>query len=117
MGVDGLDGGADHAEDAPVRVRRRQILLLDRTQRFGRSRVAGNDDERAAETEKMGDALEREAQHRFEGAVAVRRARVIAEVDIIMLRQQPADPLEDRQAAEPGVEDADRSRFHHAGSL
>ena len=109
MECEHLDRGPNDPEHPPVRAGSGQIALLDAAQRLGRSGVAGDDHQRTASLEERLHALERESKHDFERAIAVGRARIVTEVDVVVIRQLGPDALEDGQATESAVEDADRT--------
>ena len=105
--ADDLDGGTYHAQHASLRVEKGQVPLLDATQRLGRCGVAGQDDEVAALLEQIPHSLERELIDEVEGACAVGSAGVVAKVEVIVLRHQPAYLAQDSQSAIARVEDTD----------
>ena len=105
--ADGFHRGADDTQYAPGGVQVGQVVLLDGAQGFGRGRVAGQDDQVAAPGEEVGDALQRVAVYHVERACAVGRAGVVAQVDVVVLRQGGAYLLQDGEASVAGVEHAD----------
>ena len=91
--------GADYAKHAARGVDARQVVLLDGAQGLGRRRVAGYDDQAAAHREQPPDGFEREAVDHVERARPVRSAGVVAQVDVVILRQEAAHLVEDGQSA------------------
>ena len=60
-------------------------MLLDGAQGFGGSGIAGKDDERAALAEHISNGIESIVVDAIEGTCTVRRTRIVAEVEIIVL--------------------------------
>ena len=104
-----LGRGADYAEHAARGVEARQVILLDGAQSLGRRRVAGQDDEAAAHGEELYDGFARELVHHVERARPVRRTGVVAEVQVVVLRQHAAHLVQDGKSAVAGVEHSDRT--------
>lgn len=106
----GFDRGADHAQYAAVRIACRQIILLQGAERFGRSRVAGQYDQWAAALKERFDRLKRVLVDHLKRVRTIRSARVIAQIQIIILGQQTLKLSQDGHPPVAGVEDAYRSR-------
>ena len=62
----------------------------------------------------MAPDLEREAPDLGERSRPVRQPRVVAEVDDVLVRQRDEQLVEDGEAADAGVEHADRPPVHRA---
>ena len=105
----GFNGGAYHSEHAPRRVEIREVALLNRTQRLGRRRVAGKDDEVASALEQRPDSLKSELIDNVKRAGAVGSAGVVAEVEVVVMRQSPPHFFENCQAAVARIEHSDRA--------
>ena len=108
-----LDGrvrlGRDHADH------RQRQLLLELRQRRRRRGVAGDEDQLdALALHERGD-LAGEAADLVERARPVRQARVVAEVDEVLVRHRHETLVQDGQAADARVEDADGTGIHGAG--
>ena len=86
---------------------RGQNLLLDGPQGLGRSGIAGDDHQLAIACEELFDAFPGETEDGLEGSASVRRARVVAQVDLVVLGQTGADAFEKGQTAEAGIENTD----------
>ena len=100
--------GRDHAHD------RHGQLLLQPRQCGRRGGVAGDEDELHVLPGKVGADLARETADLFERTRAVRQARVVAEVDEILVRHRHEALVEDGQSPDTGVEDAYGPRVHGA---
>lgn len=105
---DALRDRADDAEDPPAGMFGGKILLLDRSEGFGRGGVAGQDDQPAAPVEQPADRFPCEAMDGFERSRPVGRPGVVAQVDEIVLRKDGGDFPEDGQPAVSRIEDSDR---------
>ena len=105
-----LDRRADNAEYAAVRIARRQVVLLQSAERFGRSRVAGQYDQWAAALKERFDRLKRVLVDHFKRVRTIGGACVIAQIQIIILGQQTLKLSQDGHPPVAGVEDAYRSR-------
>ena len=101
---------ADHAKYAPVGRLEGEHLLLDRAKGFGRGCVAGDHHEVASDREEFLNSLTGEIENELEAAGAIGSAGIVAEIDVIVLRQPAADFLEDGEASVTGVENSDRTR-------
>ena len=71
---------------------------------LGRGRVAGQYDQRASLFEKMFDGFESESVDELERARAVWCARIVAKIQIVVLRQPVADVAQYGKAPESGIE-------------
>ena len=102
----GLDGGAharlEHAHHGHVEVG------LDARQRLGRGRVARHHDDLDAVATQQRDVLAREALDDVGALVAVGHARRVPEVHERLVRQAFEQRAQHGQAADAGVEHADR---------
>ena len=83
-----FDGGAYDTEHAAVGVDERQIVLLNRAKRLGRCGVAGENHQMTSLVEEVAHGFECEAVHDVKRARAVGRTRVVAEIYVVILRQQ-----------------------------
>ena len=102
--------GRDHADD------RHLERLLQRGQRGRRGGVARDHDQlHALRLEVAGD-LEREAPDLGERPRPVRQPRVVAEVEEVLVRHRHQALVQHGQAADAGVEHADRPRIHRGDS-
>lgn len=72
-----------------------QIFLLNGAQSFGRSGVATQDDELATHLKKLDDGLPRELINHLERAGAIGSTRVVAQIDVVVLRQELPNAVED----------------------
>ena len=90
--------------------------LLDHVERERRCRVARDDDRLHVLVEQESDRAARVAAHRFGRLRAVRKARRVAEVEEVLEGHAPRHRLEHREAADAGVEEADRPRVAHVRS-
>ena len=103
-----LDRGAYNPQHPLVGGDAGQIVLLNRTQRLSRSRVAGQDYQRTP--------LVEEVQHRLFGKLidnlkrpcTVRGPGIVAQIEVVVLRQPLAHLFENGEAAVSRVEDTDR---------
>ena len=86
---------------------RGQVALLDRAQGAGGGRVAGEDDQRATGVEQPLDRFERVVVDHVEAARAVGRPCVVGQVEVVVAGELSPQGLEDGEAAESGIEDAD----------
>src|SRR5581483_9145030 len=102
----GLRAGLDHTDHGHV-----ADPLADRRQPHRGSGVAGNDEALHAVTCKRLRCLQRVAHDRLRALGAVRQTSGVAEIDEPLPRQLRRKGLEDREAADAGIEDADR-RIH-----
>jgi len=109
---EGFDGRADDAEDASGGAEMRKVYLLKGAERFCGGRIAGEDNEGAVEAAKVSDGLSSEVVDDIEGAVAVGRAGVVAEIDVVVLRKVSGDLPKDGESSVAGVENADASRLN-----
>ena len=78
-------------------------------------RVAGDDDRLDVALGEPVERLRREREDLLVGSHAVGRPGVVAEVERRFARRAADDLAQDRQAADPGVEDPDRTRVGHRG--
>ena len=106
-----LDGRTDDAQDAPRGVPPREVALLDRAQRLGRSRVASQDDQLASLAEEAHDGLAREAIDHLKRTPAIRSPGIVSQIDVIIFGHLLLDFVEDCQSAVTGVENTDGARF------
>lgn len=107
---DHFGGWADNAENAAGWVEACKISLLDGSKRACRCGVASEDDERATLPEEPLHALQCVAIDSFKGAGTVGRTGIVAEVEVIVLRQSCGNGAEDGKTAVAGIEDADGGR-------
>ena len=108
LGVTGGAGALD-AQHAAVRVQFRDVSLLDRAQRLGRSRIATQDYQMATHGKKLQHSLAGKLIHHLEGARTVWRTGIVAQIHIVVLRQHLAQAMQDGQATISGIKDSDRS--------
>ena len=102
--------GPDNAED-------RQVVAPPEIHEGDRRRgVAGDDDRLDVAVGKRVEGLRRESTNLRVRTGPVRCPGVIPEVDRRFVRRSPEDLAEDGQPANPGVEDADRTRIRHQSS-
>jgi hypothetical protein len=87
--ADDLARGAHNAQHAPPLSYFRQIYLLNGTQSLCRRGVAGKRHQRAALLKKPFYALQSVFVNGVETARTIGRARIVAEINIIVLRQLP----------------------------
>ena len=102
----GVRLGRDDADD-----RHGQLLLQPRQRGRGRG-VARDEDELHVLLGEIGADLAREAADLLERARPVRQARVVAEVDEVLVRHRHEALVEDGQSAHARVEDAYGPRIH-----
>ena len=84
-----------------------EVTLLNGTQCLGRSSVAGEDDKRTTEVKQTLHGLEREFINALEAAGTIRGTGIIAQVEIIVLRQKTAYLTQNGETAVTAVKDAD----------
>lgn len=82
-------------------------MLLYGAERLGRGCVACQYDEGSALGEEVPDGLEGVFIHQVEGACAVWGARVVSQVEIVILREGLAQTFQYGEASVAGVEHAD----------
>lgn len=80
-------------------------MLLDGAQGFGRSGVAGEDDEGASAIEEVTDGLKGELIDDLEGAGTIGGTSIIAQVEVVVLGHELAYLPEDGQTAITAVKD------------
>ncbi len=80
---------------------------MNRTQGFGGCRVAGKYDERTALRQQPLYALQGVTVHSIKAAGAVRRPGIVAEVEVVVLRQVGHQLAQHRKAAVTGIENTD----------
>ena len=111
----GADGGGrlgrDHADDRDAE------RGLERRQRGRGGGVAGDDDQLHALALEVGGDLVGEPRDLGERPRAVGEPRVVAEVDEVLVRHRDQALVENREAADAGVEDTDRPRVHAGDSM
>jgi len=83
MVVDDLHRGTDHPQHPAFGIVLGQILLLDAAQSLGRRGIAGDQHQGTALPEQVVHPFGGELEHRLKGAVAVRGAGVVAQVDVV----------------------------------
>jgi hypothetical protein len=115
--ADGFDGGADNAEDSPVGGQYGEVALLDGTQSLGGGGVTGEDDKRATLVEEADDGLAGETVNGFERTSAIGSACIVAEIDIVVTGQTPADTVEDGQSSVSGIENTNSPHAHGGTAL
>ncbi len=104
-GWEDFDCGADDAEDAAegeavgAEGGLDEVVLLDGAEGFCGGGVAGEDHEAAIEREEGFYGLEGEVVDDIEGARAVGGSGVVAEVDIVVLREECANFAQDCQTS------------------
>ena len=103
-----LDGRTNHAQDAPRGVPPREVALLDRAQRLGRSRVASQDYQRAPLVEEVQHRLFGELVDNLKRPCTVGGTGIVAQIEVVVLRQPLAHLFENGEAAVSRVEDTDR---------
>ena len=113
--------GTYHAEHTAVGVYLRQVILLYRPQGFGGGGVAGEDDEMASHAEQFLHCLTSELIYDVERPWTIRSTGVVAEIEIVVLRQQLTHLMKDGQSAIAGIEHSDRTcftcRFNHSSMM
>src|SRR5689334_23569048 len=87
-------------QHAFLRMMSRQISLLDPPQRDTRRCVAGKNDQLRAGTEEFDHSFECVAIDGLEAARAVRRPRIVAEIECRITGQTPANLSNNAEAAE-----------------
>lgn len=90
-----LGSRTDDAKHTAVRVELWQVVLLNGAQGFGRSRVAGQNNEVATHAEKLDNSLARKLINDVERAWTIRRAGVVAKIKIIIMGQDVAHLVQD----------------------
>ena len=104
--------GLDHRDHLHPALRRRRARRLEPGRGGG---VAGDHDQLRAAVEQVGGvALDAGAQL-LVGLGSVGKARVVAEVEVVLLRQRDEALVQDGEPADAGVEDGDRQRRIWAG--
>ena len=88
-----LGRGADDAQDAALGVPLGQVVLLNGAQGLGRGGVASQNDEGTTLLEEVANGLLGIIIYKFVRARTVRRARVVAQIDIVILRKTLTDLL------------------------
>lgn len=78
---------------------RRKVLLLDGAEGLGGSGVAPQNDQRASQGEELLNRLEGELIHHVEGTCAVWGTRVVAKVDVVILRHPLAYAVKNGQTS------------------
>lgn len=113
--AESLDRGADDTQHTamPQWVNSWQVNLLDGAQSLGRCGITSQDDKIGAHGEELIDRLERKTIYHIERAGAVRSARIVAEVDIIVVREHLAHRAENGQSAIAGIKKSN----HLVGNL
>ena len=91
--------------------RHRQLFLQPR-QRSRGGGVARDEDELHVLLLEIGADLAREAPDLLERTRAVRQARVVAEVDEVLVRHGHEALVQNGETTDSGVEDADGTRIH-----
>ena len=104
----GVRLGDDHRDDG------HRQLLLQVGQRDRRRGVAGDDDHLHALALEVGADLVREAAHLVAAARAVRQARVVAQVDEVLVRHRHEALVQNGQASDSRVEDTDGPGVRHS---
>jgi len=105
----GLHGLRAHDPEHVDAQRRLHHPPPQRGHRRRRRRVARDDEQlRAARQERLGDP-DGERLELLATARAVRKARRVAEVQEVLVRKRHEQLVQDREAADAGVEDADRT--------
>ena len=98
--------GDDHRHDGHL-----QLLLEIRERDRGR-RVARDDDHLHPQAFEVEADLVREPLHLVARPRAVREARMVAEIDEILVRHRHEALVQNGEAPDSRVEDADRARIH-----
>ena len=98
-----------HAQHTASRSQMRQVVLLNGAQRLCRSGVTSQDNERTSQLEKLAYGLKRKIINHFERTGAIRRTGIIAQINIVVLRQQLAYLSQYGQSSVSGIEYANRS--------
>ena len=107
--ADNLGCRPDDAKHAARRIPLCEVVLLYASQSLGRSGVAPQDNQLATHIEEFLHGLARKLVHYLVRARSVRRAGVVAEVEIIILWQQLANAVQNGKSAVSAVEDAYRA--------
>src|SRR5690606_30727011 len=94
-----------------------KIVLLDRTKGFGRCSIAGKNNKRTPLVKKPFHTLQGVLVHGFERTVAIRRAGISAEIDIIVSGQLTDNVFHDGQTAIAGIKYADGTCFLHTTKI
>lgn len=101
----GFGGWTDHSQNASIGAVPGQMLELDGPQGPGRSRVAGQDHQRAPLLEQPFHGFQGESLDDFRTARTVRRSSVVGKVQEIVPRQTLDQSVQHRQTPEAGIED------------
>ena len=88
-------GRTDDSEHSAVGSILGQVLLLNGTQGFGRSRVAAENDEGTAHLKEFLDGLECEIIYYVKRARTIGGTRIIAEIDVVVLWHALTDAVKD----------------------
>ena len=110
-----LHGGPYHAQNPSLGVQPGEVVLLNASQSLCRSGVASQNDQMATSLKQVTDRLERELVDDVERAGAIGGTGVVAEIEIVVLWQGPANLAQDSQSAVAGIEDANRTALHTYG--
>ena len=102
-----FDRRAYDAKHATRWVDRREVVLLNSAQRFGRGRVASQYDQLTALRKKITHGLERKLIDHIEGARTVGGSRIVAEIEVVIVGEHSSYLLEYRQSAIAGVKHSD----------
>ena len=97
---DHLGHRPDDSQDAPFGRNARQVLLLDRAQRFCGCGVAGKNDQRASLAKQPLHGFERIGIDGLKRPASIGSARIVAEIKIVISGERPLDLLQDGQPAE-----------------
>ena len=94
-----LHRGADDAQHAALAAEAGEVVLLNGAEGFGRSGVAGQDDEFATAVEEGGDGFKGVAIDHIERARTIGGSCVVAKVEVVVLREEFANLPQNGQAA------------------
>ena len=101
---------ADNPQHPPRQVKVGQIIGLYAAQSLCRCRIASQDDKMTSHFKKLGYRLQRKLIHNLERTRPVGRARIIAQIHIVISGQYLPDFTQNSQSAITRIKHADGSR-------
>jgi len=107
--TDSLHTGPDHPKYPSVGGQKRQIPLLNISERLGRSSVARKNDQRTACIEEMLHALQCVAIHRFKRPWSIGSAGIVAHIKVIIPGEKRQQLLKNGKPSVAGIKNADHS--------
>lgn len=110
MLADHFGGRTDNAQDSCFSVKLFQIILLNAAQRFCRCGVTGQNNKRTVLPKQPLYTLQGVTVHCFKAAGTVRRPGIVAEVEIVILRQCIHQRTQHGKAAITGIENTNGRR-------